>query len=133
MFAEACAAQRADAELARASSEALRGDVPLHPDDEPSALLADLDRLEPCGEGNAAAQLSLPRAHVVSSRIMKGEHLRLVVRYGGRLVDAFGFQLAHHAPRDGALVDLRGSLKRDLFRGRSSVELRLSSVCLAVT
>ena len=103
-------------------------DATLDPLDEPGALVVDLERLEPCGEGNRAPLLRVLDAEVLSVRIMKEEHLRLVVRHGGRLLDGFGYSLAQKAPERGARIDLVGRLKRDTYRGRGAVELRVTSV-----
>jgi single-stranded-DNA-specific exonuclease len=103
-------------------------DATLDPLDEPGAVVADLERLEPCGEGNRAPLLRVLDAEVLSVRIMKEEHLRLVVRHGGRLLDGFGYSLADQAPERGARIDLLGRLKRDTYRGRGAVELRVHGV-----
>ncbi len=106
-------------------------DAWLDPLDEPHAVVVDLERFEPCGEGNRAPKLLVQGAEVVSARVMKEEHLRLVVRHGGRLLDAFGFGLGDRAPVAGETVDLHGGLRRDTFRGRGAVELRLTGVLRA--
>jgi single-stranded-DNA-specific exonuclease len=103
-------------------------DATLHAEDDLAAVMADLDRLEPCGEANAPPLLELADAEVLDVRIMKGEHLRLTVRHGDRRLDAFGFGFAAQAPRGGDRVAITGALRRDAFRGRASIELRLSGV-----
>ncbi len=128
LFAQACG----DAEVARGSH--VRGrtspvsDAELDPRDDPWGVIVDLERLEPCGEGNRAPILALPGAEVRSVRVMKGEHLRLVLAWEGRTLDAFGYGMAQEAPSERSRIDLIAQLRRDTYRGRGAVELRISSV-----
>lgn len=103
-------------------------DTSLDPRDDPWAVVVDLERLEPCGERNRAPQLLVPGAEVLSAREMKGEHLRLVLSHEGRTLDAFGYGLAKEAPRPRSRIDLVGQLRRDDYRGRGAVEIRISSI-----
>jgi single-stranded-DNA-specific exonuclease len=130
LFAQACGdVAREDGSRVR-STVAPRHDVLLDARDDPWAVLVDLERLEPCGEGNRAPLLGVHDAEVVDARAMKGEHLRLVVRWEGRTLDAFGFGLAKDTelPLRGSRIDLVGQLKRDDYRGRGAVELRIVEV-----
>lgn len=104
-------------------------DVRLDERDDPSAVVADLDRLEPCGEGNRAPRVLVADASVLRVRDIKG-HLKLDVTVGGRTVDAFGFELGVHAPTLGAgdRVDLVGHLRRDTWRGGDAVTVRVEQV-----
>jgi single-stranded-DNA-specific exonuclease len=122
LFAQACL------DLAEGSPRDSRtklAEVELDPRDDPWAVVVDLERLEPCGEGNRAPLLSLPRAEVLAARTMKGEHLRLVLGWEGRTIDAFGYGLAHASPPLRSRVDVIGALRRDDYRGRGAVEVRL--------
>jgi single-stranded-DNA-specific exonuclease len=131
LFATACG------DLSNLSSErgshvrgtvALAYDAALDPRDDPWAVVVDLERMEPCGKGNRAPQLIVADAEVLSAREMKGEHLRLVVAHEGRTLDAFGYGLAKQTPRPRSRIDLIGQLRRDDYRGRGAVELRISSL-----
>ena len=124
-FADACASLAAGAGPAIARA---RAEVELDPRDEPAAVVADFERLEPCGEGNAAAMVALLDVEVANVRIVKDEHLRLMVRHGDRLLDAFAYGFADRAPPRGARVDLVGALRRDTYRGRGAVELRMAAI-----
>ena len=116
----------AHAHLPRAvRGAAPRVDADLDPSDDLSRVVRDLSLFEPTGEGQPYVRLRVADARVVSARIMKAEHLRLVVDHGGRLVDAFGYGLAHLGIGVGDHVDLIGSLRRDAYRGGSAVELRV--------
>ncbi|MGZ3475529.1 MAG: DHHA1 domain-containing protein, partial [Polyangiales bacterium] len=130
LFAQACADALSDANSRVRSKVGPRHDALLDARDDPWAVLVDLERLEPCGEGNRAPLLAIPDAEVLDARAMKGEHLRLVVRWEGRTLDAFGFGLAKDTelPARGARIDLIGQLRRDDYRGRGAVELRIVEV-----
>ncbi len=104
-----------------------RIDADLDPRDEPFRVVRDLQLLEPCGEGHPAVKLRVPGARVMSARVMAGEHLRLVVDHGGRLLDAFGYGLGKLSLGKGP-VELIGNLRRDGFRGGAAVEFRVISV-----
>jgi single-stranded-DNA-specific exonuclease len=123
-FAEACAANRD----ARASGPSRVADARLHEADDLAAVMADLDRLEPCGEANAPPLLRVDDVDVLAVRVMKGEHLRLTIRHGQGRLDAFGFGFAARAPREGERISMLASLRRDAFRGRASIELRLEEI-----
>jgi single-stranded-DNA-specific exonuclease len=125
-FADACAAQAADG--GRASRSAAHADAMLHVGDDLAAVMADLDRLEPCGESNAPPSLRVDGVEVLGVRVMKGEHLRVTVRHGDGRLDAFGFGFAAQAPKVGDRVSITGALRRDAFRGRASIELRISDL-----
>lgn len=100
-------------------------DADLDPRDEPSRVVRELGWLEPTGEGHPYVRLRVSRARVTSARVMRGEHLRLVVDHEGRWLDAFGYGLAATSIGVGDVVDLIGSLRRDHYRGGSAVELRV--------
>ncbi len=128
LFAVACGALSAERGSHVRGSVAATHDTPLDPRDDPWAVVVDLERLEPCGQSNRAPQLLIAGAEVLSAREMKGEHLRLVIAHEGRTLDAFGYGLAKDAPRPRSRVDLIGQLRRDDYRGRGAVELRISSI-----
>jgi len=130
-FAAACVtvhASDASQSDVRTTRVAARAETALDPRDDPRAVLLDMERLEPCGEGNPQPSLVIQRVEVVSSRIMKSEHLRLVVRHAGRFLDAFGYGLASKEPVRGAVIDLHGRLRRDAYRGRGAVEMRIEEI-----
>ncbi len=128
LFAQACAGDGDDESSRVRSRVSATHDAALDPRDQAWDVLVDLERLEPCGEGNRAPLLAIEGAQVAQARVMKGEHLRLVLSWEGRSLDAFGYGLAPQAPRAGATVDVVGQLRRDTYRGRGAVEVRISSV-----
>jgi len=128
LFAAACGDMSTERSSHVRGVVAAKYDAELDPRDEPWTVIQDLERLEPCGEGNRAPRLIVPGAEVLTAREMKGEHLRLTVAWEGRTLDAFGYGLAKEAPRVRSRIDLIGSLKRDDYRGRGAVELRIGSL-----
>jgi single-stranded-DNA-specific exonuclease len=105
-------------------------DVRLDDRDDPSAVARDLERLEPCGEGNRAASLLVAGAAVRAARNLKG-HLRLDVALRGREISCFGPELGALAPRlAGGRADVIGRLRRDTWRGGDAVELRIERIAL---
>jgi single-stranded-DNA-specific exonuclease len=129
LFAQACQDLAAEGTGGGARARADGGhDVELDPRDDLRSLLLDLERLEPCGHGNRSPVLGVLGAEVHAARVMKGEHLRLTLSWQGRVLDAFGFGLADRAPPVRGRVDVFGQLRRDDYRGRGAVELRLASL-----
>ncbi|WP_437573033.1 single-stranded-DNA-specific exonuclease RecJ [Sorangium sp. So ce887] len=99
--------------------------------DDLAAVARDLERLEPCGEGNRPAYVLLPGAAVRSARNLKG-HLKLELTFARREISCFGFELGELAPRfTGRSVDVVGRLRRDAWRGGDAVEIRIEHVAAA--
>jgi single-stranded-DNA-specific exonuclease len=101
--------------------------VRLDPRDDPRAVLADLLRLEPCGEGNPAPRLLLRGAQIRSARNLKG-HLKLDLGWGKHAFSAVAFSRGELAPgfSPGERRDLVGTLRANTFQG--GVELTISSI-----
>ncbi len=94
-----------------------------HAADEPAQVLADLDRLEPCGFGNPRPRLCV-EAQIVSAREVKNGHLKLLIELAGSR------RLSGFAPNRGALanglsgtVQLFGDLRHNDFPGGDPVEM----------
>ncbi|MGK3993182.1 single-stranded-DNA-specific exonuclease RecJ [Sorangium sp. So ce1024] len=99
--------------------------------DDPSVVARDLERLEPCGEGNRPAHVLVPGATVRSARNLKG-HLKLELTFARREMACFGFELGELAPRfAGRRVDVVGRLRRDAWRGGDAVEIRIEHIAPA--
>lgn len=61
-----------------------------------TGLLADLEQLEPFGQGNPLPQFIIEDMHVARDRITNdGQHLQLSLRQGNKLTSAVGFWMAH--------------------------------------
>ena len=102
--------------------------VPLCATDDPERVVADLERLEPCGEGNPAPLLEV-EADVVAARRVKGDHLKIEVEWGsGRRLAGFGVGLGAQADQLRGRVQLVGRMRRDRWRGGRAVELGIERV-----
>jgi single-stranded-DNA-specific exonuclease len=111
-----------------ASGDASEADVRLDDRDDPVAVVRDLDRLEPCGEGNRAPRLLVARASVRSAKNLKG-HLKVDLRWGRQSLSGFGFELGALADGlPGTTADVVGLLRRDTWRGGDAVELRIEGL-----
>lgn len=120
-FAAACASL---ADAVRPGHASLT--VSLDPRDDLSDVLADLERLEPFGEGNPAPRLVLEQVVVRSARNLKG-HLKLEVSHGGTTLSAVYFGRGHHAESlPGRSLTLVGSLRRNTFVGGVEVQVARS-------
>ncbi|KYF66234.1 single-stranded-DNA-specific exonuclease RecJ [Sorangium cellulosum] len=96
--------------------------------DDPAAVARDLERLEPCGEGNRAAHVLVAGAAVRSARNLKG-HLKLELTVARREIACFGFEQGELASRlAGGRVDVVGRLRRDAWRGGDAVEIRIEHI-----
>lgn len=99
--------------------------VDLDPRDEPRDVVRDLLLLEPCGEGNPAPRMRLPRAFLAGARDLKG-HLKLEIDYGGRRLSGIAFSEGHRVGElAGAVRDLIGTLRPSAYSG---VEFTVSEI-----
>jgi single-stranded-DNA-specific exonuclease len=100
----------------------------LAPLDEPLEVVKDIERLEPCGQGNPAPRL-LVSGRASGVRELKGGHLRLdLVLEGGQRLGCFGIAMATRAAElsgESGAVTVLGELRRDTYRGGDAVELFL--------
>lgn len=110
-----------------ASDQGEQSSLAIDPSDNLEAVLGDLGRLEPCGEGNPRPRL-LVQGTVLAAREVKGGHLKLSVkRSGGDRLDCFGIALGSRAealmaePRCG--VRLFGDLRLNQYMGSRTVEM----------
>jgi single-stranded-DNA-specific exonuclease len=100
----------------------------LSADDEPPRVVLDIERLEPCGQGNPAPRLVV-EGRVSAARELKGGHLRLdLVLEGGRRIGCFGVAMGPRAADLSGVVTVLGELRRDTYRGGDAVEIFLDRV-----
>jgi single-stranded-DNA-specific exonuclease len=124
VWRQACADQLA---LLPPRAEPWCPDVRLDERDDVMQVLADLERLEPCGKGNRAPKLLLRDVEVVRTRRLQN-HLKLELRLGGARLSAFGPDLADLEPAvAGRRIALVGRLKRDWWRGGSTAEVLMET------
>lgn len=99
--------------------------------DEDSALptVADLMRLEPMGEANAQPVFALKHLVVEDASVVSdGQHLKLRLRHGRRVITAFGRDMANRVDDVGDRVTAIGYLRPDLWRGGNHLELSLHTL-----
>lgn len=97
--------------------------IRLCPADEPARVVADLERLEPCGHKNPAPRIVL-EGRAENARELRGGHLRAdICLAGGRTVGAFAAGWGERSAALSGQVRLLGALRRDTFRGGNAVEL----------
>jgi single-stranded-DNA-specific exonuclease len=120
-FAAACAA--AGVPEVRPGAAA---DARLEPDEPPARVLADLERFEPCGQGNPAPRVGVERARVLGAKEVRGGHLKLWVDLAGVPMSCFGGEMGHLAGKlAGGHARLVGALRHDTYAGGGAVEMRL--------
>ena len=99
----------------------------LFPADDPARVVADLERLEPCGHGNPLPQIAL-EAQLIAARQVRGGHLKLELELAGRRMGAFGVGLGALADSLRGRVRVVGRLRRDRWRGGDAVEVGIDQV-----
>lgn len=111
-----------------ARAPTLQVDAEVAPEEVNPALCADLDRLEPFGEGNPPVVLALRDVAVSGTPRRMGasnEHVSFFVGRGGRALRCVAFRdAARLAPllRTGARVDVAFTPQRNDFRGSDEAE-----------
>jgi len=119
-FAEACAALGVPESRPPADADAL-----LEEGDAPARVFGDLERFEPCGQGNPAPRVGVERARVLGVRELKGGHLRAWLEVGGARMSCFGPEMGSLVARLGAYARVVGALRRDTYNGGGAIEMRL--------
>jgi len=91
--------------------------------DEPSAVLADLDRLEPCGFGNPRPRLVV-EGRVASVREVKNGHLKLLLELTpNRRLGCFAVNQGAAGAQLEGRVRVVGDLRHNTFPGAEPVEM----------
>ncbi len=93
--------------------------------DSPALVVRDLERFEPCGQGNPAPRVAIERARVLGVRELRGGHLRLWLDVGGTPMSCFGPEMGELASRIGTHARVVGALRPDTWTGGAAVEIRL--------
>lgn len=103
----------------------------LEREDEPLAVLADLQRLEPCGFGNPRPRL-VAEGRVTSVREVKNGHLKLAIDLGKRrILGCFGVNQGSLAASLKGSVRVVGDLRHNSYGGVDSAEMFVESVVSA--
>lgn len=92
-------------------------------------LAEEIAQLAPFGPGHVEPLLAVTGLQVVEARRVgaTGDHLSLRMRRGPEVFDAiaFGMPVDRPLPEPGALVDLVGTLERDVFQGLPRLRIRV--------
>ncbi len=121
LFAQACSAIGLPDHAGRLDADAL-----LEEGDAPARVAAELERFEPCGQANPAPRVAIARARVLSTREMRGGHLRILLDVAGKPLSCFGAEMSELAPRLGDYARVVGALRRDTWTGGGAIEMRLT-------
>ncbi len=108
-----------------AAPSAVHADARLEPGDAPARVTADLARFEPCGHSNPAPRVAIQGARVLSTKEVRGGHLKAFIDVGGVAISCFGPDMGPLSGKLGERADLLGALKPDAWAGGGAVELRL--------
>jgi len=93
-------------------------------------MLAFLDRLEPTGQGNPPVLFAALDLEVLSKRAVgaDGAHLKLLLRAGGRAMEAIGFRLGNRLPDLPRRIDALFHLERNRYMGVETLQLNVKDV-----
>jgi single-stranded-DNA-specific exonuclease len=120
LFCQAC-----DSMGVPASTRTLDADARLEPGDPPGRVVADLMRFEPCGHSNPAPRIGIDGARVLSTKEVRGGHLKAWIDVAGQPLSCFGPDMGGLAGKLGDKARLVGFLKPDTWAGGGAVEMRL--------
>jgi single-stranded-DNA-specific exonuclease len=101
-------------------------DGELTPADISIGLVDEIASLQPFGMGNPEPIFLLKGVHVVETRILKGEHLKMRISADGKLLDAIAFGMAGRQLPD--RIDLAVSLQINEWNGRNTLQLRVKDM-----
>lgn len=120
LFCEACASMGVPS-----APRTLDAEARLEPGDPPARVVADLTRFEPCGHSNPAPRVGLEGARVLSTKEVRGGHLKAWIDVAGQPLSCFGPEMGALAGKLGERARLVGYLKPDTWAGGGAVEMRL--------
>ncbi|WP_416896925.1 MAG: single-stranded-DNA-specific exonuclease RecJ [Minwuia sp.] len=115
-----------------AGARALTIDGAISPAGATAALVGELERAGPYGQGNPEPRVALPDCRLVKADIVGGQHVKMVLagKSGGRL-EAIAFRIAEEPlgatllgrARDNRPLHLAGHLRMNHWGGRQTVQL----------
>ncbi len=90
-------------------------------------LVDELERIQPCGEGNPEPMLMADPVVVMESRLVGNGHLRLKIANpeGDTVHEVIGFGMGHRAPAVQSQVRVVFVPEHNTYRGKTSIQLRL--------
>ena len=96
--------------------------------DVDNKMIVDLERLAPYGMGNPEPVIGIRGLKVHSTRIVGGDHLKLMVEDQGRSLEAIGFRMADIELKAGDLVDVAFFPEIRAWQGQTYLQLRMKDV-----
>ncbi|MGH7804197.1 MAG: single-stranded-DNA-specific exonuclease RecJ, partial [Candidatus Binatia bacterium] len=92
--------------------------------DVSTALVSELERLEPHGAGNLRPLFLDEDLAVASHRIVGERHLKLTLRRSdGKLTEAIAFRMGERASTLPPVIDLVFGIERDRWEGRERLQI----------
>jgi len=98
------------------------------------SLVAELEQLEPCGQGNPPPVLACGEVTVAGQPTLmgtSGQHIAFYVAQGNKSLRAVGFgmgEMYEHLAAGGVVCDVAFTPRLDNYRGTNEVELILRDV-----
>jgi single-stranded-DNA-specific exonuclease len=97
----------------------------LKPSQLSPALLSELDRLGPFGNGNPEPVFEVAGLDVLDARVVGGSHLKMELKTPTGTISAFGPRMGAVASRAPRMVRVAVSVTADEWKGDGVPELRL--------
>lgn len=104
--------------------------LPLETSDDPLSVANDINKLEPCGQGNARPIVTFT-CQIKAAKAVKGNHLKVdMILPNGLSIGGFGINLGDMAEDlpFGATVEVQGDLRKNTWNGRTKAEVFISSL-----
>lgn len=122
-------AMAADA-LTAEPTPTLHADAVAHLDQLDERLMAFLDQVEPTGQENPPVLFAALGVEVLSKRAVGGDgaHLKLLLREGGKAMEAIGFRLGSRLGDLPRQIDALLNLERNRYMGVETLQLNLKDI-----
>jgi len=91
-------------------------------------MILDLERLAPFGVGNSEPVIGVTGVRVRTTRIVGGDHLKLMLEDQGRVLEAIGFRMGDQGLKVGDRVDVAFFPEIRAWQGRTYLQLRMKDV-----
>jgi single-stranded-DNA-specific exonuclease len=103
------------------------GEIP--PEHLNLTTVQDLSMLEPYGMGNRTPVFCIKSVKVSEVRILKGKHLKMLVKTGGSTVGAIQFNMdSAEAPAVGDSIDIAFTMDSNEWNGKRSLQLMIKDI-----
>ena len=102
-------------------------DAEIAPEDLGDKLLFVINSMKPYGMGNPEPLFLLRGVKVVSHRLLKESHLKMLLDINGSMVDSIGFKMAGKFPVP-EFVDILFTPELNVWKGKETLQLRLRDI-----